>query len=143
MCIRDSYQVDAQINIQEAGGYNGNAYLMVNYQDDQNYVYAGADQRNRRWVIAQVSEGRTTVLVGNSQNISTRTNYDLRVRVEGKEVSLIVNGNQLASHTFAANLNTGQIGALTINGRSYFDNIVIEEYVCLFTHLTLPTICSV
>ena len=124
-----NYQVDAQINIQEAGGYNGNAYLMVNYQDDQNYVYAGADQRNRRWVIAQVSEGRTTVLVANSQNISTRTNYDLLVRVEGKEVSLIVNGNQLASHTFDANLNTGQIGVLTINGRSYFDNIVIDEYV--------------
>jgi len=124
-----NYQVNAQINIQEAGGYNGNAYLMVNYQDDQNYVYAGADQRNRRWVIAQVSEGRTTVLVANSQSISTRTNYDLLVRVEGKEVSLIVNENQLASHSFDANLNSGQIGVLTINGRSYFDNIVIEEYV--------------
>ena len=124
-----NYQVNAQINIQEAGGYNGNAYLMVNYQDEQNYVYAGADQRNRRWVIAQVSEGRTTVLAANSQNISTRTNYDLLVRVEGKEVSLIVNENQLASHTFDTNLNSGQIGVLTINGRSYFDNIVVEEYV--------------
>ncbi|MBH58145.1 MAG: hypothetical protein CMJ82_13290 [Planctomycetaceae bacterium] len=124
-----NYQASSQINIQQVGGYSGNAYLMVNYQDDQNYIYAGADQRNRRWIIAQVTEGQTTVLAQNRQEIATRTNYDMTVRVEGKQVSLIVDENQRATYTFDENLNSGQVGVLTINGRSYFDNIVVEEYV--------------
>ena len=124
-----NYQASSQINIQQVGGYNGNAYLMVDYQDDQNYVYAGADQRNRRWIIAQVTNGQTTLLAQNRQEIATRTNYDMTVRVEGKQVSLIVDENQRATHTFDENLNSGQVGVLTVNGRSYFDNIVVEEYV--------------
>ena len=124
-----NYQASSQINIQQVDGYSRNAYLMVNYQDDQNYVYAGADQRNSRWIIAQVTEGQTTVLAQNRQEIATRTNYDMTVRVEGKQVSLIVDENQRATYTFDENLNSGQVGVLTINGRSYFDNIVVEEYV--------------
>ena len=129
--LPNNYEISAQINIQEAGGYQGNAYLMVNYEDNQNYIYAGADQRNGRWVIAQVSNGRTEILVQNRQTIRTRTNYDVKVRVEGKELSLIVDENQRASHTFDANLNQGQVGILTINGRSYIDNIHVDEYVVM------------
>ena len=129
--LPNNYEISAQVNIQEAGGYQGNAYLMVNYEDDQNYIYAGANQRGGRWVIAQVSDGRTEILVQNRQTIRTRTNYDVTVRVEGKELSLIVDENQRASHTFDANLNQGQVGILTINGRSYFDDIRVEEYVVL------------
>ena len=132
-----NYEISADINIQEAGGYQGNAYFIVNYENEQNYVYAGADQRNRRWVIAQVSDSsgnrRTEILASNQQTIQTRTNYEMKLRVEGNELSLIVDGNQRVSHSISDGAAGGDIirgtGIMTINGRSYFDNIVVEEYV--------------
>ena len=127
--LPQNFQTSAQINIQRADGYYENAYLMVNYQDDQNYVYAGANQRDGRWVIAEVRDGRTTVLAQNRQSIATRTNYDVTLRVEGDEALLIVDGTQRVSYTFGGFLNGGQVGVLTNRGRSYFDNIVVEEYV--------------
>ena len=100
-------------------------------------MYAGADQRNRRWVIAQVSDSsgnrRTEILASNQQTIQTRTNYEMKLRVEGNELSLIVDGNQRVSHSISdgvvGDAHLRGTGIMTINGRSYFDNIVVEEYV--------------
>ena len=151
MCIRDRYHVTpekgqfgvALANIGEAlpsefsaaailngqGGGNGywsNAFVIVDYQDNENFKFAGSFIGGNIWTIGEVIDGTIHRRAEHLETVNTGTDYHVKADVLGKTLTLLVDGTAKKSYTFSDPLHDGKVGIGTINARASFDDIVIK-----------------
>jgi Ca2+-binding RTX toxin-like protein len=114
------FEVTATINvIKPTAGHKANGYLVFDYQDQDNFKFAGLNQSTNKVEIGQSINGKWTVLTSINLQIRHGVDYNLLLSVNGNAVILQVNNQQTVAYTFAPrvdadgilyNINSGMIG---------------------------------
>jgi len=98
-------------------GAETNVYIVFSYLSATNYRYAGYDGVNARWLIAEVANGVTNILVSksatNSASLSPDSEYVLRAVINFNSVRLDVGlTRKIVEYTFPT-YTQGRIGLMT------------------------------
>ena len=119
-------KVSATLNSAAAGsGYSSNALVIFDYQSPMDFKYAGTFFASNQWRIGHY-DGSMNTVASATQNITTGTDYDLKVSVNGTAVQLLVGGASKVTHDFGAALSVGQVGVGTNNAVARFDNLAVQ-----------------
>ena len=108
-----------------ASGQVTNGLIIFDYQGPTDFKYAGAFFGSNRWRIGHY-DGSMNTVASATQSITTGTDYDLKVSVNGTAVDLLVDGASKVSHDFGASLSGGQVGVGTNNAVARFDNLGVQ-----------------
>ena len=86
-----------------------NGFVVVDYQDENDFVYAGLRAIADKWVIGHF-DGDYNDLVAIDQPIESQQFYDLRVAVDGSHLALAADGVFRISYDFERPLGVGAVG---------------------------------
>ena len=135
----DRFEVTVDATGRDVGDYV-NGFVVLDYTDENDFVYAGMRVLADRWVIGHY-DGEFNDIASFDEPIDIDQTYDVRVAVEGSHVAVAADGVFKVSHDFERDLSDGSIGLTNQRGRTefsgldYFDNHVFESQ----TPETLPT----
>lgn len=101
-----------------------NAFIVFDYQDDDNFKVAGIEVKNDRLVIAQVVGGVYTRLASTTSTFAADVDHTLSVTVTSTDVEVTANGSAMTTAMLTNPLD-GKIGVGTINADSVFDDIMV------------------
>nr|WP_261360822.1 S8 family peptidase [Aeoliella straminimaris] len=123
-------EIQATINADDvSAGRLSNGLVIFDYQDPNNFKFAGAFVGGNRWVIGHRTASSWVEDATLSESIAAWTDYDLDVVLEGNTATLTVDGATKASYTFGDALNDGDLGVGTQNALARFDNVQVTEYL--------------
>src|SRR6185436_5375950 len=131
------FELQASVMIQKpTGGWKGNAYVIFDYQNEQDFKFAGIDEAINKLVVGHRDASGWHV---DNQGVVTggvRADkyYNMLVAVNGTTVTLLVDNKTVFTHTFQPRvidgyvygLNYGYIGVGSENSRGSFDNIRVQ-----------------
>lgn len=122
--------VQITINVDDVTtGRFSNGFVIYDYHSPTDFKFAGAYAGDNQWLIGHRNDVGWVSDAVFSQSIEAETDYDLKVLIEGESVTLSVNGVQKVAYTFADSPTDGAIGIGTRDALSYFDNVMVQEFV--------------
>jgi hypothetical protein len=124
-------EFNATMNIQSVNGFNRNGYFVFDYTDETNYKFIGANVNGRRWEVAEVSGGATTIRKTLGATIRTGQDYQMQMIIEDSKATLVVDGIEKLTYSFDESLNQGGMALYTNRSKTQFDNVIVKEYVVL------------
>ena len=131
------FELQASIMMEKAtAGWNANAYLIFDYQNEQDFKFVGIDDSINKLVMGHRDasgwhvDEQGVVLGG----VKPDQWYNMLVAINGVSVTLVVNNQHVFSHTYepkiidgyAFGLNYGYVGVGSDNARGSFDNIRVQ-----------------
>ncbi len=111
------------------GSLYSNAFVIFDYQNENEFKFAGTKFGSSEWVIGHRNGTSWTVDASIVDPLQAATDYNLEVVIQNdSQVTLLADGVAKTSYTFSASLSDGSVGVGTWNAESYFDNIVVQSY---------------
>jgi hypothetical protein len=115
-------------------GWKANAYFIFDYHSPTDFKFAGIDQSTNKLVLGRRVGSQWIVDAWTPLQIKFDTWYQLLVAVNGTTVTVLLNGTQAFTYTFAARiiegeavgLNKGMIGVGSDNSRGMWDNMAVQ-----------------
>jgi hypothetical protein len=141
------YHIDAQLPayfellasikiVKPTAGWKGNAYLIFDYHDPQDFKFAGIDDSVNKLLMGHrdATGWHVDEQAPVPGGLKYDTFYNMLVAVNGTSVTLVVNNQDVFSHTYPArmidgyayNLNYGYVGVGSDNSRGVFDNVRVQ-----------------
>ena len=131
------FEILASVSIgKSTGGWNGNAYVIFDYQNEQNFKFAGIDDSINKLVMGHRDENGWHVDEQSLVKGGVRYGqvYNMLVAVNGVNVTLVVDNTEVFQHTYAPRieggyafgLNAGLVGVGSNNSRGMFDNVRVQ-----------------
>jgi hypothetical protein len=137
--IPNYYELTATMNaVKPTGGFNANAYLILDYQSPSDFKFAGINvstnkleigHRNQQgWII-----DKQGVFPG---SVKADTDYSLFLALNGSNATLIVNNQVTLTYQFAPRidaygikhgLNDGMVGLGANNAKAQIDNVTVQR----------------
>jgi hypothetical protein len=119
------------------GGWDGNAYMIFDYQHEYDFKFVGIDDKVNKLVMGhRDSNGWHVDTSGVVQGgVKPDKWYNMLIAVNGLNVTLVVNNKEVFQHTYAARideygnvyaLNWGMVGMGSNNAQGSFDNIQVR-----------------
>ena len=120
------YSIGAEARLKGASGAHlKNASVIFDYQDQDNFKYAGASVDSGRWEIGQVGSGNWRSQVTLDEAIALNTDYHMQVVVLNDKATLFVDGAEKLTHTFSSGIGDGTVGLATHRAKTVFDNLEV------------------
>ncbi|MDH3308210.1 MAG: hypothetical protein OEO77_11915, partial [Acidimicrobiia bacterium] len=131
------YEVLARVSlVKPTGGWKANAYVIFDYWGPDDFKFAGLDDSINKLVVGYRDATGWHVVAQSSIQGGVRYDkwYDLLIAVNGTNVSVVLDGNDYFSYTFAPRvvddvsygLNKGLLGFGSDNSQGRFDNITLQ-----------------
>ena len=131
------FELQASVMIQKpTGGWKGNAYVIFDYQNEQDFKFAGIDESINKLVVGHRDASgwhvdKQGVVTG---GVKADKYYNMLVAVNGTTVTLLVDNKTVFTHTFQPRvidgyvygLNYGYVGVGSDNSRGSYDNIRVQ-----------------
>lgn len=130
------YEIQAAVTAgKPTGGWKSNSYIIFDYQSETDFKFAGVNASTDKLQMGHRTADGWIVDVQTPAQIKPNTEYNLLVAVNGTNVTLIVDGSEVFSHTFTARvvdgitfgLNTGMVGMGSDNSKGTFDNVRVQK----------------
>ena len=129
------FEVGVKVKTVEENAY-ANGFVVVDYQNENDFVYAGLRSTDNQWVIGHF-DGSFHDLASLNQDVQPRHTYDLRVAVDGSHVALAADGVFRVSHDFDRSLDQGAIGLANQYAFTHFTDFhVFDNSAGLITAAT-------
>jgi Ca2+-binding RTX toxin-like protein len=137
--IPNYFELSATINaVKPLAGYKANAYLIFDYQDKDNFKFAGINVSTNKLEMGYHDKTGWHVLVQqpNTTSLKTGTDYNVFLAVNGSAATLIVNNKTTLSYNFAPRIdadgtkhfaNEGMVGLGAANGKAQIDNVTMQR----------------
>ncbi len=111
--------------------------LVFDYQNANNFKFAGFDARRNLWMIGANHGGKQKIYARLQETIELDATYDLKLNVDHSTVELLSNGSSKVSHTYRALNHENPIGLGTLLPRpTRFQDIAIQDYFPLSETVT-------
>lgn len=121
-------EILASVNMEkDRAGWKSNAYIIFDYQDEQNFKFAGLEAGTDKVQIGHRTEWGWAVDTQSNLRLRDGQSYDLTLVMHGTVATLYVDGADPLSHNFAEALNDGYLGVATDGGRASFDDWQIQK----------------
>ncbi|MDH5346037.1 MAG: hypothetical protein OEW59_09760, partial [Gammaproteobacteria bacterium] len=131
------FEVQASVKMDKpTGGWKGNAYVIFDYQNEQDFKFVGIDESINKLVIGhRDASGWHVDKQGVVQGgVKADKWYNMLVAINGTTVTLVVDNKQVFQQTYAPRvvdgyaygLNYGYVGVGSDNSRGSFDNIRVQ-----------------
>jgi Ca2+-binding RTX toxin-like protein len=137
------FEVMATITMQKpTGGWKANAYVIFDYQSATDFKFAGIDASRDKIQLGHRTAEGWIVDAETPAQIKPGQYYNVLVAVNGTNVTVLVDGAQYFSYTYAPHvdadgwvygLNTGMVGLGSDNSRGTFDNIAVRVLPPVYT----------
>ena len=127
--LPENLEIHATVRAENIGGYAKNAFAIFNYQDAENYNYAGMWVGGNRYAIGEVVEGSKHDLVTQSSDLEHGHDYDMKVLLEDNKATLVVAGEAVLNFGFDTSQNVGEVGLVAHNAKTQFEDIVVKETI--------------
>jgi Ca2+-binding RTX toxin-like protein len=134
--VPNYFEVTATVNVvKPVAGFKANAYIVFDYQNADNFKFAGLNGSTNKLEIGQKTANGWVVLTTVNMNVKHGTDYNLLLSVNGTSVILVVNNQQQVSYTFAPrmdadgvlyNINNGMIGLGADNAKAGIGNVRLQ-----------------
>ncbi|QDU78332.1 FG-GAP repeat protein [Polystyrenella longa] len=128
--LPEEYMVSATVTAE--GSLTGwrDGFLIFDYKNEYDFKYAGMFAGQNEWIIGHFQgsfENRLAEVDWDdfSRTINPDQAYELSVKIDGSDVELWVDGENVTSADFGANVNGGPVGVAVMNGVSRFDDFSI------------------
>ena len=116
------------------GGSKSNAFLIFDYQGPEDFKFAGVNISNNNIEMGRRDASGWHVDEQTPSQLKPDQDYNLLLSINGLAATLVVNNNELFSHTFEARvdggvtygLNAGFIGIGADNSTARIDNVVVQ-----------------
>lgn len=115
-----------------------NAYIIFDYRDETDFKFAGLDENTNKWVIGHYdgdfsSNVYKTVDWDDTNRDIDNDFYEVHVRVDGRNVTLSVDGEYITDHTFSnvpyLDQTHARIGMAADNATAYFDSFRVDSEI--------------
>jgi hypothetical protein len=127
------YEVQATVKV-GGGAANQNSYIIFDYQDANDFKYAGVDVANNRIEIGQRSaSGWTSVATLTVKGLGLNKQMAFMLAANFQTATVSFNGYTL-SYTFGAPLNTGMLGLGTNSSLTNFTSYSVQKLPVAFTY---------
>jgi len=131
------FELQATIKIDKPlAGWKGNAYVIFDYVSKYDFKFAGLDAALNKLVVGHRDANGWQVDKQGSVpgGVKSDTYYNMLLAVNGSNVTLVVDNNQVFTHTyqprvvdgFAYGLNWGLVGVGSQQSRGVFDNVRVQ-----------------
>ncbi len=121
-------EILASVNMdKDRGGWKSNAYIIFDYQDEQNFKFAGLEAGTDKVQIGHRTEWGWAVDTQSNLRLRDGQAYDLTLVMHGTVATLYVDGTDPLSFNFAEAINDGYLGVATDGGRATFDDWQIQK----------------
>ncbi len=130
------FEIQASITMEKpTGGWKANAYIIFDYQGPDDFKFAGIDASRDKIQLGHRTAEGWIIDAETPAKIKPGTYYNILVAVNGTNVTVVVDGQEYFTHTFAPRvdedgwvygINDGMIGLGSDNSRGTFDNIVVQ-----------------
>jgi Ca2+-binding RTX toxin-like protein len=118
------------------GGWDGNAYMIFDYQHEHDFKFVGIDDKVNKLVMGhRDATGWHTDITGTVQGgVKPDQWYNMLIAINGMNVTLVVNNSEVFQHTYdprivdgyAYALNWGLVGMGSNNAQGSFDNVRVQ-----------------
>ena len=131
------FEIQASITVDKpTAGWKANSYLIFDYQNKQDFKFAGLDVATNKLVMGHrdASGWVVDVQAAFPGSVKSGTGYNLTLAINGLNATLVVDNKNVFSKTFAARiqdgysygLNWGLVGVGSDNARGSFDNVTVQ-----------------
>ncbi|MGD8477073.1 MAG: matrixin family metalloprotease, partial [Burkholderiales bacterium] len=131
------FEIQASVKMDKAnGGWNANAYVVFDYQNEQDFKFVGIDDSTNKLIMGHRDASGWHVDVQGVVQGGVKPDkwYNMLVAINGVNVTLVVNNKEVFQHTFAPRifdgyaygLNWGLVGVGSDNARGSFDNVRVQ-----------------
>ena len=131
------FELQASVKMEKANaGWKANAYVIFDYQNERDFKFVGIDDSINKLVMGhRDASGWHVDVQGVVQGgVDADKWYNMLVAINGVNVTLVVDNQQVFSHTYqpriidgyAFGLNYGYVGVGSDNARGSFDNIRVQ-----------------
>jgi hypothetical protein len=131
------YEVEARVSlVKPTAGWKANAYVVFDYWGPDDFKFAGLDDAENKLVMGykDAAGWHTVAQSPIPGGVKYDRWYDLLVAVNGTNVTVLLNGSDYFTYTFAPRviddvsygLNKGLLGFGSDNSRGKFDNIQLQ-----------------
>ncbi|MBB3329602.1 Ca2+-binding RTX toxin-like protein [Halomonas campaniensis] len=116
-------------------GVKSNAYILFDYQDSDDFKFAGIDISTNKLVIGQRIGDEWRVLSETNLQMRGGQTYDLGLILNGNLATLVVDGRHEIRHAFGADLlSDGYLALGSDNAVSHFANYQVQSLPPLTTY---------
>jgi hypothetical protein len=131
------FELKASISVvKPTGGWKANAYMIFDYQSEEDFKFAGLDISTNKLVMGRRDASGWTV----DQQASVQGGlkygnyYNMLLAVNGTTVTLLLNNNTVFTYTYAPRvvegvsyaLNYGLVGLGSDRSRGQYDNVAVQ-----------------
>ncbi|HCU70037.1 MAG TPA: hypothetical protein DGF30_12660 [Desulfomicrobium sp.] len=124
--------------VKPTGGYGANAYLIFDYQNSEDFKFAGINVSTSKLEIGYHDASGWHVLVQApyTSSLKADTDYNVFLALNGSTATLRVNNKTTLTYTFAPRvdgygiehfLHEGMVGLGANNARAAIDNVVVQR----------------
>ena len=125
--LPDAVEIEVDMVAHDAKGQYENGFVVFDYNSPKDFKFAGARTGADYWTIGHYN-GKWHNDVRLNERIDTDTSYNMNVRIDGGDVSLVVDGVEKVSTSFDEPVNEGQIGLGADHAESHFDNLQVSRF---------------
>jgi hypothetical protein len=131
------FEIQASVKMTQAtGGWKANAYVVFDYQGEQDFKFVGIDDSTNKLVMGHRDASGWHVDVQGvvTGGVKPGKSYNMLIAINGVNVTLVVDNKQVFQHTFAPRvidgyaygLNWGMVGVGSDNARGSYDNVRVQ-----------------
>ena len=124
--LPDTVDLKATVKSKDVSGFSANGLLIFDYQNADNFKFAGFFVRAGKWRIGRWINGGLDIKAQAADTIAVETDYDMEVRLRDKKATLLVGGVEKVSYEFWASVVDGDVGVGTRNAVAVFDDLLVE-----------------
>ena len=138
-----AFEMSARINSLNADAGWRNGFIIFDYKSDTDFKYAGMFTGQNQWIIGHYQGNFNNRLVtvdwdDTGRAIQSNTFYTVQVRLDGNKIWMSVDGEFIASATFASNVNAPIVGLAAERASTWFDDFQVAEWVGVSYPSDLP-----
>lgn len=125
--LPDDFAMQAVIRAKDGGpDFFRNVLLIFDFKSQTDFKFAGGFVGGGQWRMGHVSG--STWFVDQSVNavINLETDYNAQLRIQGSQAGLLINGQEMVSHTYGSILSDGSVGIGTRRSFAAFDDLLVD-----------------
>ena len=119
-------ELKATIKAKDVSGFSQNGLLVYDYQNADNFKFAGFFVGLGEWRIGRWFNGAVEVKARVDDTIAVETDYDVEVQLRDRKTTLLVGGVEKLSFEFGGSVVDGDVGVGTRNAVAVFDDFVVR-----------------
>ena len=118
--------ISTKVSVGKFGKHDAaNAYAIYDLTDDMNFKFAGLDVSGKAVTIGYVENGNWIVVASVSTKLRSGSDYVLSVQLDGKTVTVSIDGELIVSHSFAGLVVDGGYGLAATGTQAVFQNTIV------------------